>query len=155
MTLSTTTRTRLETQLDALPIFVDNLDAATLIQRPPLRRWSILENAAHLGRYHEVFRARMERILDEEGPNLGRYSAEDDPEFADWLARSPDDVLSGLSERRADLIEFVDDLEDAQFGRTGSHTILSETNVSLWLEFFLLHEAHHLYRILWLSKTGE
>ena len=155
MTLPTTTRTRLETQLDALPIFVVNLDAATLTQRPPSGRWSILENAAHLGRYHEVFRARMERILDEERPNLGRYSAEDDSEFADWLARLPDDVLSGLSKRRADLIRFVNDLEDEQFGRTGTHPILGEMNIPLWLEFFLLHEAHHLYRILWLSKTGE
>ena len=155
MTLATTTRTRLETQLDALPSFIHTLNAATLTQRPPSGRWSVLENVAHLGRYHEVFQTRMQRILDEEGQNLGRYSAEDDPEFANWLARSPDDIMFRLNERRADLIKFVNDLKGAQFGRTGTHPILGEMDIPLWLEFFLLHEAHHLYRILWLSKTGE
>ena len=150
-----TTRVRLETQLATLPIFIDMLDAEALTQRPPSGKWSIHENMAHLGRYHEVFQARMQRILTEDGPNLGRYRAEDDAAFADWLALLPDDGVKRLHERRVGLINFVDGLNAEQLARKGVHPVLGEMNVVLWLEFFLLHEAHHLYRILWLSKTGE
>ncbi|PYX99012.1 MAG: hypothetical protein DMG63_10280 [Acidobacteria bacterium] len=39
-------------------------------------------------------------------------------------------------------------LSDEQLARTGIHPVLGEMDVPLWLEFFLLHEAHHLYAIL-------
>ena len=153
--LPATTQTRLETQLDALNLFIDTLDADALTQRPPSDKWSIYEHIAHMGRYHEVFQMRMRRVLDEDGPNLGRYSAEGDPEFSNWLALSPDAAVQSLKQRRADLISFVQGLSAEQLAGTGVHPVLGEMGIALWLEFFLLHEAHHLYRILWLSKTGE
>ncbi len=98
---------------------------------------------------------RLERILDEDEPNLGRYRAEDDPGFDLWTKLSPEDLWENLQVRRADLFKFVNELNADQFARTGVHPKLGETNIVLWLEFLLLHEAHHLYRILWLSRTGE
>ena len=155
MTLPATTRDRLKTQLDALHLLVGSLDADALVRRPPSGKWSILENVAHLGRYHEVFLARMRRVLEENAPSLGRYRAEDDPEFATWLTLAPDGVMRKLNEGRAELIDFVDGLTGEQLSHTGVHPKLGKLNIPLWLEFFLLHEAHHLYRVLWLSKAGE
>ena len=155
MTLPETTRTRLETQLDALFLLIAELDTTDLTRRPSSGKWSVLENAAHLGRYHEVFLERMQRVLDEDTSNLGRYISEDDPEAAAWLSLEPDETFARLKEQRTELIAFVDGLEAEQLERTGIHPKLGKMTVSLWLEFFLLHEAHHLYRILWLSKTGE
>ena len=153
--LPATTRTRLETQLDTLDLFIDTLDADALTQRPPSDKWSIHEHIAHVGRYHEVFQMRMRRVLDEGRPNLGRYSAEGDPEFSRWLALSPKDAVQSLKQRRADLIGFVQGLSAEQLARTGVHPVLGEMDIVLWLEFFLLHEAHHLYRVLWLSRVSE
>ena len=153
--IPTTTQTRLETQLDALDLFIDTLDADALTQRPPSDKWSIREHIAHMGRYHEVFQMRMRRVLDEDRPNLGRYSAEGDPEFSNWLGLSPSGAVQRLKQRRTDLISFVQGLSAEQLARTGVHPVLGEMDIVLWLEFFLLHEAHHLYRVLWLSKTGE
>ena len=155
MTLPQTTLSRLETQLDTLPLFTEGLGADALAQRPPSNKWSIHEHTAHLGRYHEVFLERLRRILDEDRPNLGRYRADDDPDFGSWTMLSSEGVVEQLKVRRAELLEFVKALNADQLARIGVHPVLGEMDVTLWLEFFLLHEAHHLYRILWLSKTGE
>ena len=155
MTLPRTTLLRLEAQLDTLPLFTESLKAEAVARRPPSNKWSIHEHTAHLGRYHEVFLKRLGRILDEDRPTLGRYRAEDDSGFDPWTKLSSEDVWEGLKARHAELLGFVDGLNADQLARAGVHPKLGEMDVPLWLEFFLLHEAHHLYRILWLSKTGE
>ena len=156
MALPQTTLSRLETQLDTLPLFTEGLGADALAQRPPSGKWSIHEHTAHLGRYHEVFLERLGRILDEDRPSLGRYRADDhDPGFGSWTKLSSEGVVEQLKVRRTELLEFVKALNIDELARTGVHPKLGEMDIVLWLEFFLLHEAHHLYRILWLSKTGK
>jgi hypothetical protein len=39
-------------------------------------------------------------------------------------------------------------LTDEQLARIGMHTRLGELTLLQWLEFFLLHEAHHLLAVL-------
>ncbi len=36
--------------------------------------------------------------------------------------------------------------------RTGVHPTLGELPIPLWIEFFLLHEAHHLYVVMTLAR---
>ena len=43
-------------------------------------------------------------------------------------------------------------LSEEDFQRTGIHPKFGEMNLSLWLEFFLVHEAHHLYVVLQLVR---
>jgi uncharacterized damage-inducible protein DinB len=153
--LPESSRRRLETQLDALDLLLETFAEDALERRPSSGKWSILENIAHLGRYHEVFMARMKRVLDEENPDLGRYRAEDDPEAAAWTVLPQSKQMTRIKQRRRELLAFVRGLSDEQLARTGVHPKLGAMSLPLWLEFFLLHEAHHLYRILWLSRTGE
>ncbi|HVT60257.1 MAG TPA: DinB family protein [Thermoanaerobaculia bacterium] len=42
----------------------------------------------------------------------------------------------------------VDSLTPDQLDRIGVHPAMGPLPIRLWLEFFLLHEAHHLYTIL-------
>lgn len=155
MTLPISTLKRLEIQLDGLFVVIAGLDQDVLTRRPPSGKWSIIENVAHLGRYQEVFLERMQRILDDDSPDLGRYIAEDDSGFPAWLQSPADAVIRTIKERRSELTSFVIGLKPAQLARSGSHPHLGELNVPLWVEFFLLHEAHHLYRILWLSRRVD
>jgi len=53
-----------------------------------------------------------------------------------------------IRELRSELITLLGTLREPQLERTGSHPILGELSIPQWLEFFLLHEAHHLYAIL-------
>jgi hypothetical protein len=54
---------------------------------------------------------------------------------------------------RAELIALVGSLSQAESTRTGLHPTFGELDVAGWLDFFLLHEAHHLYVAL--VRVGE
>jgi DinB family protein len=145
--------TRLETQLDALGFVLARATPAALDARPRPGEWSARENLAHLARHHAVFLERLRRLLEEDRPALGRYRAEDDPEWAAWMALPQDEVLDRLGALRAALIALVRSLPPAACARTGLHPAFGEMNVAGWLDFFLLHEAHHLYTAL--VRVGE
>ena len=84
---------RLETQLEALGLILARATPAVLDARPRPEEWSARENLAHLARHHAVFLDRLRRLLTEDRPALGRYRAEDDPEWAAWAALPQDEIL--------------------------------------------------------------
>jgi hypothetical protein len=145
--LPASTHLRLEVQLQALPAILSDATAAEIGRRPPSGQWSARENLAHLARHHEVMLERLKRILGEDAPRLDRYRAEDDPEWPRWSGRSSREVLRALPRLRARLVARVRSLTRAQVARVGVHSGLGPMTVSRWLEFFLVHEAHHLYVI--------
>jgi phytoene dehydrogenase-like protein len=140
--------TRLETQLDALGLVLARTTPAALDARPAPGEWSARENLAHLARHHAVFLERFRRLVAEDRPALGRYRAEEDPEWPAWMALPLPEVLERLRALRAELIALVRSLSPAESARTGLHPTFGEMDAAGWLEFFLLHEAHHLYTAL-------
>jgi hypothetical protein len=144
---------RLETQLEALDPILRRATPATLEARPRPDEWSARENLAHLARHHAVFLDRLRRLLTEERPPLGRYRAEEDPEWPAWAALPADDVVARLRTLRAELVALVRSLSPAESARTGLHPTFGEMDVAGWLHFLLLHEAHHLYVAL--VRVGE
>ena len=75
MSGSASVQSRLETQLEALDVVLVGTTPALLDWRPASGDWSARENLAHLARHGIVFLERLDRILREETPRLGRYSA--------------------------------------------------------------------------------
>jgi hypothetical protein len=96
-------------------------------------------------RHATVFLERLERIPTEETPRVGRYRAEDDPDWPGWSGLSLDDTLQRLKDVRQRLIAWVKTLTPEQITRTGLHPSFGAMTIPQWLDFFLLHEAHHLY----------
>jgi hypothetical protein len=121
--------------------------------RPAAGGWSAREHVAHLGRHAEVFKGRLARILREAKPAVGRYRAEDDPEWPAWAALSWEAAVDRWHAARGELSRFVAALSPGDLGRTGLHPTFGELAIAQWLEFFLLHEAHHLYTAL--VRVGE
>ena len=154
MGLSESTSVRLATQLEPLALLFAGADPDRMRGRPPSGKWSAHENLAHLARYHEVFLQRLRLILTEDRPHLGRYRAEDDPESPRWMALATDELLRRLKSLRSELIDVVERLSPDQLKRTGVHPVLGEMPIPMWIEFFLLHEAHHLYIALMTSRGG-
>ena len=148
MGLSHSAVIRLETQLEALPLLMGKASPDAITRRPASGKWSAHENLAHLGRHHEVFIERVQRILAEDRPRLARYRAEEDPEWPKWAALPTDEVLRRLKKFRSDLITLVKSLSPDQLSRIGLHPTFGEMTIPEWIEFFLLHEAHHLYVIM-------
>jgi uncharacterized damage-inducible protein DinB len=148
MILSQSASIRLATQLETLPLLLGDTSPEAITRRPPSGKWSAHENLAHLARHHEVFLERLRRILTEERPHLPRYRAEEDPEWPKWAATPTDEVLKRLKALRADLIQVIESLSPDQLHRTGVHPTFREMTIPAWIEFFLLHEAHHLYVVM-------
>jgi len=146
--LNELTAVRLRDQLASLDVFVANKTAEEWNREPASGKWSARENLAHLGRYHEVFLERLSRILGEDRPQFGRYRAENDEDWPSWSSLPVDLLLARIRQLRVDVLRKVSALSAEGLARTGIHPVLGEMDVSLWLEFFLLHEAHHLYAIL-------
>ena len=139
---------RLKTQLEAVDVLFAGASPERIDRRPASGKWSARENLAHIGRYHEIFLERVRRILAETSPQFPRYRAEDDPGWQEWASKPFEEVRNQLSALRLKLIDRIAGLRASDYGRVGIHSSFGEMTLSLWLEFFLVHEAHHLYVIL-------
>jgi len=152
--LPETTAVRLRTQLDTLPLLLAGVDDDALERRPAPGKWSAREQLAHLARHHEVTGERLRRILAEPEPSLPRYRAEEDPEWPRWAALPLAAVTAELAARRAGLVAAVAAIPPADLSRRGVHPLLGPMPIPLWLEFFLLHEAHHLFATMQLVRAA-
>ena len=146
--LPDSTAQRLRTQVNCLPILIAGTATAAMDRRIATGKWSAKENLAHLARYQKVFIERVRQILAQEAPNIAAYSAEKDPEWPDWASLSTDEIMRRLRSQREQIITVFEALTAEQLERVGRHSRFGEMTLLQWLEFFLLHEAHHLLAVL-------
>lgn len=151
--LTQSTLLRLETQLEVIPLLLTGAASEAIMARPASGQWSAHENLAHLARHHDVFLERLHRILGESAPQLGRYRAEEDSAWPEWSCLSVEEVLIRLKVLRGEIIRLVKGLSQAEESRVGIHPLFGEMSLALWVEFFLLHEAHHLYVVM--TRLGQ
>ncbi|GAB3330550.1 hypothetical protein GCM10027299_35390 [Larkinella ripae] len=142
---------RLEHQADALQRLLKGLTENQIRQQPLPGKWSVFETIAHLGRYQEVFLDRMAVLRQQEKPGFGRYVAEEDAGFSEWTTRSYEDLLRDFRSGRNAILQVVRTLPADQLQRVGFHPVYGAMTVEGWMEFFLLHEAHHFLTILKLA----
>jgi hypothetical protein len=124
MSTSESIRPRLETQLQALDVVLAGTTPALVDSRSASGDWPARENLAHLARHSTVFLERLDRILREDAPRLGRYRAEDDPDWPDWSALPLYDVFRRLKEARRRLITWVSGLSPDQLTRKGAPLLI-------------------------------
>jgi hypothetical protein len=140
---------RCETQLrDFLDEALRGVSVERILEPAIPGKWSAHEHLAHLGRYHEIFLERIGHILTEPNPQFERYRAEDDPEWDVWRNLSYKEVAGKLATLREMLIVKLKSLTPEDYARAGFHPAFGQMSLALWLEFFLVHEAHHLYQTL-------
>jgi len=148
VSLTPTLRERLRTQLDALATVLGVGTPDAVSRRPQTGKWSAHENLAHLARHHEVMLERLRLILNEDLPHLPRYKAEEDAEWERWRVLPLAEVLTLLRAQRNEIVRLVDSLDAEDLARSGVHPSLGALAIPDWIEFFLLHEAHHLYQAM-------
>ena len=66
-----------------------------------------------------------------------------------------DEVVTRLNTLRAEVVKFIKGLSDAEADRVGIHLVLGKMDITQWIEFFLLHEAHHLYKVMICLAAGN
>jgi hypothetical protein len=136
---------RLETQLDALDTILSGATPEALARRPPSGGWSAHEQIAHLARHHAVFLERLRQVAAEEAPQFARYRAEEDPDWPAMASLPTDVVIVRLRALRANIVQWISGLSATQTMRVGIHPLFGAQSVAEMVEFFLVHEGHHLY----------
>ena len=136
---------RLETQLDALDSILNGATPEALARRPPSGAWSAHEHIAHLARHHAIFLDRLRQVAAEEAPHFSRYRAEEDPDWPAMASLPTDVAVVRLRALRANIVQWISGLSAAQTMRVGIHPLFGAQSVTDMVEFFLVHEGHHLY----------
>lgn len=147
MPLPKPTLDRLSTQHEVIDVLILGMSDELLRFRPIPEKWSVHENIAHLACYQPRVIVRTNKILKEENPSFESYIPEEDHEFTKFLSMSANELLSPLKSNRLELVYLMSNLTDEQLKRTGVHSKFGKMNLVEWTEFFLLHEAHHIYTI--------
>jgi uncharacterized damage-inducible protein DinB len=143
---------RLKTQHQALREIIKNIDDDKLHAQPPPGKWSIVDNIAHLASYQPVFIGRIHQILKGENPAFGAYRADDEADFIAAQKLPLPELLSKIDGQRRQILELITNLNDEELLLTGTHPKFGVLTIPGWTEFFLLHEAHHLFTIFRLAK---
>jgi uncharacterized damage-inducible protein DinB len=145
--------TRLQYQHKSLLDLIEGLSDEQIRLQVNTGKWSIFENIVHLQTYQHTFIKRIRRILDEDNPAFNRYTAEADPLFHDNCAKSSREIMQDLLTIRKEMSAGVLSFTENDLNKTGLHPVFGKMNLVQWLNFFLLHEAHHLFTIFKMAAT--
>lgn len=151
MPLPSSVTTRLEYQHQSLIDLIEGLSDEQIRRQIIPGKWSIFENIVHLATYQHAFIQRLQLMLEQSEPPFARYVAESDPLFYDNCTRTTREIMHDLIATRRELIAKSNSLQDEQIQRTGIHPVFGKLNILLWMNFFLLHEAHHQFTIFKLA----
>lgn len=151
MQMSSSVSTRLHYQHKSLLDIIESLSDEQLRRQVITGKWSIFENIVHLQTYQHVFIKRVKQMLEENDPQFPSYSAEGDTSFLDNCTMSTREILQDLIGTRKDINAEMAQFKEEDFNKTGHHPVFGKMNLLQWLNFFLLHEAHHLFTIFKLA----
>ena len=151
MQIQSSISTRLHYQHKVLLDLIDELSDEQLRRNIVPGKWSIFENIVHLQTYQHLFVKRIRQILDENDPSFSRYKAEADPLFPENCTRSTSEIIHDLLTIRKEMVSGILSFPSHDLVKTGTHPVFGKMNIPQWLNFFLLHEAHHLFTIFKLA----
>ncbi|HEY6505027.1 MAG TPA: DinB family protein [Chitinophagaceae bacterium] len=153
MLLPSSVSTRLQYQHKSLLDIIEGLSDEQIRRSVNPGKWSIFENMVHLQTYQHTMISRIRQILEEENPSFGAYTAEADPLFHDNCTRSSREIMQDLLTVRKEMAAGILSFNESDLGKTGNHPAYGKMNMVQWMNFFLLHEAHHLFTIFKLAAT--
>lgn len=154
MEIYTSIKERLKSQHLAIKELIKDLDEDFINRRPETGKWSIQENLVHIVSYHQVFLMRVNKIINSDNPYFDRYTSEGDANFDKMKKLLSVELLHHLKEERKKVTDFIFNLNKSELQKPGTHQKFGAMNVVEWTEFFLLHEAHHIYTIFKLSRMN-
>jgi uncharacterized damage-inducible protein DinB len=138
--------TQLHYQHKSLLDIIDGLTDEQVRRQIIPGKWSIFENIVHLQTYQHLLIVRVRQIIQGNNPSFPRYSAEGDPLFIENCGLSTREIMQDLITTRKEIASDMAQLTEADFLKMGQ-----QMNLLQWLNFFLLHEGHHLFTIFKLT----
>jgi len=147
MQMPSSISTRLQYQHKSLLDLIEGLSDEQIRREVITGKWSIFENIVHLQTYQHVFVARVKQMLEQDNPSFSRYTAEADPLFHDNCGKTSREIMQDFITTRKEMAAGILSFSEADYSKTGLHPFFGKMNLLQWLNFFLLHEAHHLFTI--------
>jgi uncharacterized damage-inducible protein DinB len=151
MQLPSSISTRLQYQHKSLLDIIDGLTDEQIRRQIIIGKWSIFENITHLSTYQHTFINRIKQMLDQNNPSFPRYTAETDPLFHDNCSKSSREIMQDLLTTRKEMAAGILSFTETDLDKSGVHPVFGKMNLIQWFNFFLLHEAHHLFTIFKLA----
>lgn len=142
---------RLNIQYLALNEIIANVDAETINRNPEPGKWGIHDNIAHLASYQDVFIGRINLILQHNGITFEGYKGDDDPNFKASQQMTVSGLLSKIDADRKSMIDLIESIPAGKLNYTATHLRYGKMTLPEWIQFFLLHESHHLFIIFKLA----
>lgn len=136
---------RLQLQLGGFLRRLAGIDEARWRWRPSPATWSAIENVAHVARHLDVFLQRIDRLVAERAISVVPYDAALDPDWEAWRGLSVPATLDRLRSLHERLEARVRTLTPDDWTTCGTHARMGRLTLDEWVEFVLLHEAHHFY----------
>ncbi len=155
MSISPSIKNRLETQHETIDRIIATINNKRVELQPDENKWSIKDIIAHLVRYQQVYIERINLTLEEEAPFFPRYIAENDGDFEYWRTNDVQQLLQQLAADRKIINDIIFSLTEEQCNRLAIHKKFGSHTMIQWMEFFLLHEAHHILAIFKLAYDIE
>ncbi len=146
---------RLRNQHETIEQVIAKTDKSRITFHPEVGKWSIHDNIAHLAKYQSVFMERVQAILKADSPTFEPYRAETDPDFESWRYRTLTELIKTLKADRETVVKLITELPEQQLQRGGIHKKFGKLTIIQWTEFFLLHEAHHIFTVFRLANDVD
>ena len=145
--MSSSLSTRLQYQHKSLVDMIDGLSEEQIRRQLNPGKWSIFENIVHLQTYQHTFLQRVRQMAEGGNPEFARYTAESDPLFLDNCHISFREIMQDYIGLRKEICGYLLLFPTKELEKTGVHPFFGKMTIEQWLNFFLLHEAHHLFTI--------
>jgi uncharacterized damage-inducible protein DinB len=146
---------RLKSQHQTIAVLISGLAEERLLATSAPGKWSVHDQIAHLAAYQPVFIERINKIISSDHPSFGRYKAENDPEFERVRSQPTASLVQKIDADRQAIIALINGLSTSELGRRGNHPKFGDLTIVQWAEFFLLHEAHHIFSIFQLLNDVD
>ena len=107
--------------------------------------WSPKQQLAHLAEMEVVYRAWVQRALDEDDPDVTTGTHVETPAIRLEAAqeRTVSELAAQLREERATTLGLIQSLTPEQFDRTASQKMFGRLTVMQWLRSYYRHDRMH------------
>ena len=95
----------------------------------------------------QLFDERLDSVLTEDVPVIGKYSPETDERFDEMVTRPAQAVVDGFLAERVQFASRLEALTSAEWHRRGRHPEFIDYDVHFQVEYMVHHEGHHLYQM--------
>jgi hypothetical protein len=125
-------------------------------RKPASDRWSLAEVLEHLSHVEgHCFRARLDRMLAEDRPQLDPYEENELSAAGVYSGRDPEESFAHWEEQREDNVELLRSLDAHVKSRSAVHPSLGVITVEHLLNDWACHDLGHVRQVAELVRAGQ